>query len=101
MGTVSSTEKGFSLPEMLICLMMISALSLVSLRLNRIHQNDHYYFLNDCMLEQSKAMRDRREHAFREGIRFNSMGHINMARTISFHEKKITLNLGSGYALIR
>lgn len=96
-----STEKGFSLLEMLICMMMISSLSLVSLRLNRIRNNDHFYFLNDCMLEQSKAMRDRREHAFRDGIRFNSMGHINMARTIRFHEKKITLNLGSGYVLIR
>ncbi len=98
---MSSTEKGYSLLEMLVCVMMISSLSLLSLRFGRIRQPDHYYFLNECMLEQSKAMKERREHAFREGIRFNSMGHINLARTVVFHEKKITFNLGSGYALLK
>ena len=82
-------------------MMMISSLSLLSLRLTRISPADHYFFLNECMLEQSKAMRFRRERTFREGIRFNSMGHINMAKTVVFHEKKITLNLGSGYALLK
>ena len=87
--------------EMLVCMMMISSLSLLTLRIGHSCRLDHYYFLNECMLKQSEALKFREESAFKEGIRFNSMGHINMARTIQFYEKKITLNLGSGYALVK
>ncbi len=101
MDIVLSTEKGYSLLEMLICLMMVSSFSMLSLRLSRLRQPDCYYFLNECMLEQSEAMKLRSDRVFKEGIRFNSMGHINMARTVQFYEKKITLNLGNGYALVK
>ena len=87
--------------EMLICLMMIASLSLLVLSFHGYQVPEHYYFLNDLMLSQSEALLQRREQTFQNGIRYNSMGHIDMARTLEFGKQKITLNLGSGYALVK
>ena len=87
--------------EMLICLMMIASLSLLGLSFHGYLVPEHYYFLNDLMLSQSEALLQRREQTFQNGIRYNSMGHIDMARTLEFSKQKITLNLGSGYALVK
>ncbi len=86
---------------MLVALLLIGAMSLISLRMESYRLPDHYYFLNDYALSQSEAIKEKRGLVFSDGISFNPMGHINMARTIDFGKKKVTLNLGSGYALIR
>ncbi len=98
---MSSTEKGFSLLEMLIAVMMIASLAVVALNYREGPDLEHYRFLNDYLLIQSEALSERRDKVYENGIRFNSMGHIDLARTVEFRRKKITLNLGSGYALIR
>ena len=87
--------------EMLIGVMIIASLALVSL--NRWKQPDlePCRFMNDYLLTQSEALKERRAKTYLNGIRFNSMGHIDLARTVGFARKKITLNLGNGYALIR
>ena len=101
MVTVLFNRKGFSLLEMLIGIMMIASLSLVYLNYRKQINLDHYYFLNDYLLVQSEAIREKRDLSFEKGIRFNSMGHIDLARTIEFPKKRITLNLGNGYVLIK
>ena len=101
MVTVLFNRKGFSLLEMLIGIMMIASLSLVYLNYRKQINLDHYYFLNNYLLVQSEAIREKRDLSFEKGIRFNSMGHIDLARTIEFPKKRITLNLGNGYALIK
>ncbi len=87
--------------EMLIGIVMIASLSIVCLGRYRQPQTDHYYFLNDYHLVQSEAMKQRKEMNAGQGVRFNSMGHIDLARTLRFGNKEITLNLGNGYALIK
>ena len=86
---------------MLACMAMLCAFTLLSLRFRPYIVPEHYYFLNDYMLMQSEAIRQRSAVVYEAGIGFNSMGHINMARTVDFEKKKITFNLGSGYALIK
>ena len=87
--------------EMLLCLLLLSAFTLLSLSFYHPLNVDHYYFLNDYMLKQSESIRDNTYVYFEQGITFNSMGHVNLARTIRFDRKNITINLGSGYALVR
>lgn len=96
-----STEKGFSLWEMLVCILFLSLMCLVTLRFKGYKAPDHYYFLNEYMLAQSEAIKEKQGSSFEKGIYFNSMGHINMARTVEFENQKVTLNLGTGYALIK
>ena len=87
--------------EMLITVLIIASLVLVSVNRRKQPDLERYRFLNDYLLLQSQAIREKRAKAYENGIRFNSMGHIDMARTVSFSSGKITLNLGNGYALIR
>ena len=98
---MSSTEKGFTLLEMLVCILMLSAVGLLSLSFRSKLSLDHYRFLNEAMLKQSEAIRERRTVTYEQGISYNSMGRINMARTVHFERKKITFNLSSGYAFIK
>ncbi len=100
-GIVSSTEKGFTLLEMLVCILMLSGITLLSLSYRSKVSFDHYRFLNEAMLKQSEAILSRRTVTYEQGISYNSMGHINLARTVYFDRKKITFNLSSGYAFVK
>ena len=86
---------------MLVCLLMISSLMIVGLNKAESPDVSDYYFLNDYLLKQSEAIAGHCAIAFEEGIVFNSMGHINMARTMRFNKRCYTLNLGSGYVLVK
>lgn len=101
MVTVSQIKKGFSMLEMLVCLCIISAFMLVSIsNTNRLNL-DHYYFLNDYELKQSQAILNREETPVGSGIYFNSMGHVNQAKTIEFKNRSVVIHLGNGYASIK
>ena len=101
MDIVLNSKKGFSLLEMLVCMVIISAFMLVSLQNTNRLNLDHYYFLNDYLYNQSKAMVERDEVSIGRGIYFNSMGHVNQARTIDFNNHQVIIHLGSGYATIK
>ena len=98
MATVLNSRKGFSLLEMLIGMLIVSALTILSM--SRIHELnlDHYYFLNEYLLRQSEAMLNRKDDSFKKGVSFNSMGHVNQARTIDFENHQVIVHLGNGYA---
>lgn len=100
MVTVSST-KGFTLIELLACMLVISIMLLLSLRNYSELKLDHYYFMNDYLECQSLAIKNRREQSYQRGIYFNSMGHINQARTVTIANHDIVVHLGNGYATIR
>ena len=68
MGTVLSTEKGFSLWEMLVCILFLSLMCLVTLRFKGYKAPDHYYFLNEYMLAQSEAIKEKEGSSFEKGI---------------------------------
>ncbi|MBQ6492677.1 MAG: prepilin-type N-terminal cleavage/methylation domain-containing protein [Erysipelotrichaceae bacterium] len=98
---MSSTEKGYTLLEMLLSLMIVTAMLLLSLNLKHGFSLDHYYYLNDYLLLQSEAMLEKQDRPYKNGIYINSMGHINLARTIDFGNHQVIVHLGNGYASIR
>lgn len=101
MATVLKNKKGFSLLEMLVCMVIVSAFMLVSISNTNRMNLDHYYFLNDYLYIQSKAMVDRNVKEVGMGIYFNCMGHVNQAKTIDFNNHSIIIHLGNGYAIIK
>ena len=84
--------------EMLICMVIVSAFSLLSISSTKELNLEHYYFLNDYVLAQSKAIKDKEDVSVGKGIYFNSMGHVNQAKTIDFKNHQVIIHLGNGYA---
>ena len=84
--------------EMLVCMCIISAFLLVSISNTKNLNLDHYYFLNDYVLTQSEAIKNKEDTNYKKGIYFNSMGHVNQAKTIDFYNHKVIVHLGNGYA---
>lgn len=97
MGIVLMTKKGYSMVEMLVCLCIVSALLMVSIRKTGILSVEHYSYLNNYLLIQSKAILNKEYIPYEKGVTFNSMGHVNQARTIDFKNHKVIIHLGNGY----
>ncbi|MCR4855520.1 MAG: hypothetical protein K5908_05060 [Erysipelotrichaceae bacterium] len=87
--------------EMLVCILMISSMLVIALNHSRQPDVEKYYFLNEYFLIQSQTMKLKCPVSYQKGISFNSMGHINLARTIEFGHCVYTFNLGNGYVLVR
>lgn len=100
MATALKTKKGYSMLEMLVCVLIISTLMLLTLQDTNRLNIDHYSFLNNYLIGQSSAMADRQKVVMDVGIYFNTMGHVNHAKTIDFNNHSIIIHLGSGYATI-
>ncbi len=100
MVTVFTTEKGYSILEMLAVLFIIASLSLISLRKHSHLDLEAYYYLNDYLCTQAKAMLQRQPVSYENGVSFNEMGHVNLGRTISFDRHEVIVHLGNGYATI-
>lgn len=98
MDIVWRTKKGFSMLEMLVCMIILSSLLLLSLNNTNYLNVDHYTFLNNYLYGQSCAILNSENVDVDKGIYFNSMGHVNQARTISFSNHSIIIHLGNGYA---
>lgn len=96
-----ASKKGFSMLEMLLALVIISGLMLVSLNNTNNLNLDHYYFLNDYLYTQSKAILNKTSQSIGHGVSFNSMGRVNQARTIEFDRHKVIVHLGNGYASLQ
>ena len=64
-------------------------------RVNRISM------VSASQIGKSEAILNKTAVTYEKGISFNSMGHINLARTIEFGNHRYTLNLGSGYILVK
>lgn len=98
MDIVSQTNKGYSLIDLLLSLFVISSLTLLSLNHHSTLNLDHYYFLNEYLLKQSEVILNKQADIFKNGITFNNMGHVNLARTIYFGDHEVIIHLGNGYA---
>jgi len=101
MVIVFLTNKGYTLIEMLLVIIVISLFALTGIYINKDYSYDYYDYLNEYLLKQSEAMLDREDKSMEYGISFNSMGHINQARTIKFDNRDLVIHLGNGYAFIR
>ena len=100
MGTVSST-KGFTLLEMLLSLFVITGMLLLNISRHSTLHLDHYYFASDCLYIQSQAMIERSGQYAGNNVNFNSMGHVDLARTIDFGQHKVIVHLGNGYVFVQ
>lgn len=97
MVIVYQTDKGYTMLQMLISLCIITSLSLLYLNFNHTLELKHLQFMNDYLLLQSLSMKDKQDVIFEKGIRFNSMGHVNQGRSISFNRHDVIVHLGNGY----
>lgn len=101
MAIVSQTNKGFSMMEMLLCMIAMSALMVLSLSSIKELDLDHYYFLNNYLKRQSEAIRYTKNVSIGKGIEFNGMGHVNQAKTIDYSNHSIIIHLGNGYVTLK
>ena len=83
--------------EILAGLCIIAALALISFGSVSKTDLSYYSYLNEYVLKQSEAMRDRKPVRYEKGVSFNSMGHVNQGRTIDFLRHKVIVHLGNGY----
>lgn len=95
---MSVSRKGFSMVEMLLCLVIISVLMLLTISNTSVINLSHYYFLNDYLKAQSQAILNKENQILEYGVKINSMGRVNQARTIEFANHKVIIHLGNGYA---
>ena len=83
--------------EILAGLCVMAALALISFGSVLKTDLSYYSYLNEYVLRQSEAMRDRKSVIYEKGVSFNSMGHVNQGRTIDFLRHKVIVHLGNGY----
>lgn len=97
MDIVSLIKKGFSMLEMLVCMIILSSFLLLTINNTNYLNVDHYSFLNNYLYSQSCSIVDCKQINLDKGIYFNSMGHVNQARTINIANHNIIIHLGNGY----
>lgn len=98
MDIVYMIKKGFTMLELLAGMCVVSGLLIISIS-NTNHLNlDHYSYMNNYVLTQSQAMLDKQTTKYDKGVYFNSMGHVNQAKTIKFINHEVIIHLGNGYA---
>lgn len=84
--------------QVLAGLCVVAAMALISFGSVSKTDLSYYSYLNEYVLKQSQAMRDRKPVTYDKGVSFNSMGHVNQGRTIDFQRHKVIVHLGNGYA---
>lgn len=87
--------------EMLLSLFVMMALITLTLTNTNNMNLEHYSFLNEYLLTQTEATLDKEDKDIGHGIYFNSMGHVNQAKTIEFDKHDVIVHLGNGYATIK
>lgn len=85
-------NKGFTLIEMLLVLMVVTILTLVFSTQLKLYEVEYF----DPIQCQLKAMATRERCQFNSTIHFNQNGNINHAQTIKFHDKTCIFQLGMG-----
>ncbi len=86
--------------EMLLSMLVICGMLLLNISRHSSLKLDHYYYASDYLLLQSEAMLERKQKYLDKGVRFNSMGHIDLARTIDFGQHQVIVHLGNGYVFV-
>lgn len=101
MGTVSSTENGFTILELLVSMMIVCGVSLIALSFDPVLNLDHYYYMNEYLETLCDSLTQKQTNSYKGGIFFNSMGHVYQGKTIDFGRHQVIVHLGNGYATIK
>ena len=100
-GTVSSTEKGFTILELLVSMMIVCGVGLIALSFDPVLNLDHYYYMNEYLETLCNSLTQKQTNSYKGGIFFNSMGHVYQGKTIDFGRHQVIVHLGNGYATIK
>ena len=90
-------NKGNTMVDMLLALLITMGCMCLTLNRNISIQSGHYDFLNKYLVAQSKALRNRENVMYEEGLYFNENGHVNRGGTFYFDNHKAIVHLGNGY----
>ena len=92
-------NKGNTLMEMLIIMLIILSCMCLALKKNISIESDHYNFLNEYLLTQSLAIKKRESIILNSNseVSFNENGHVNKGGTYYFYRNKAIVHLGNGY----
>ena len=97
MVIASVNKKGFTLLEMLMSLLVMTSLSVLGLGLTNKANYDHYYFMSDFALKQAETLLKREKIYLEHNVSLNSMGRVDLARSIYIGNHKGIVHLGNGY----
>lgn len=86
--------------EALVCLLLISIMSTISLGLFRAKDYSHLQFANKYLKVQAESFANKQRGNLDYGVSFNSMGHVNKGRTVVFDNRKVIIHLGNGFITI-
>ena len=99
-----TTRKAFTLFEMLLVTFIVGSLALLAY--SSWPQNDyrHYYFMDDYLALQARAMADNAEYLLENvydyvassPIRFTKDGTVNRGQTLNFPFADVIIHLGNG-----
>ena len=96
-------SKGFTMIEVLVCIMIISCLSLIYLSFKPFVFKDHHMFMYDYWYAQIQSMLQSKETALAEDgcyfaypLYFNEKGNVNRAQTITCFDSQLVVELGLG-----
>lgn len=90
-------NKGNTMLDMLLVMLITMGCMCLTLNRNISIQSGHYDFLNKYLVAQSRAIRNRENTMYEEGLYFNENGHVNKGGTFYFDNHKAVVHLGNGY----
>ena len=92
------TNKGFTLLETLLTVLIVTSLTLVTL--SRVNNLDLEWivFSNEYLSLQADSLINKKTNYLDNyDVHFNENGRVNRAQTIEFRNKKLVIHLGNGY----
>lgn len=91
-------EKGFSLLSMLLVLMVLTSLSLLTIKRAIFLEDKHLSMINDYFDMQIESLTKKQRNSMNDyNIHFNKSGRVNQARSIDINGHHIIIHLGNGY----
>lgn len=92
-----SPTRGFTLLEMLICIIIVAAMSLLGSFAARDMSLDHLDFVSGYLQAQAQAFTEKRSVHYENGISFNAAGNVNQGKSIDKGRHRVVIHLGNGY----
>lgn len=92
-------NKGYTLMEMLLTLVIIASMMTLTLKNTYLFNDDHYNFMNAYLNSQVDSLTTRSNVLLEEdnSIYFNENGHVNSGRSIDVGKYTVIVHLGNGY----
>ncbi|MDO4197736.1 MAG: hypothetical protein Q4D13_01940 [Erysipelotrichaceae bacterium] len=83
--------------ELLVLLIFVMAATVLSLSNYHELNMEHYYFMNEYLLNQSISINEYTDIPMDHNVYFNSMGRVRNGDTIHFDTHSVIVHLGNGY----